>query len=97
MEYKVLDPNENVGLPKPLQYAGIYAENTPYKKTNWSKDYRGMYIPPDAVAYATQYFELARHHVPTGIRPGNNTLIFNPYRYRDENFNDLCYNGNLFL
>ena len=96
MEYKYLDPGENAGLPRPLQYAGIYAE-TPHKtSTGWSsRDYRGQYVPPDAVAYASQYFELARHHIPTSIRPGNNTLIFNPFRFnKNDAFNDLCYNGN---
>jgi hypothetical protein len=94
MEYKYLDPAENVGLPRPLQYAGIYTE-PPYKTNNrGTRDYRGEYLPPDAVAYASQYFELARLHIPTGIRPGNNTLIFNPYRFNnDPAFNDLCYAG----
>lgn len=93
MEYKFLDPNENVGLPKPLRYAGLYSENAPaYKNSKWgSKDYRGEYIPPDAVAYSSQFFELARHHIPTGIRPGNNTLIFNPFKFRSDIFNDMCY------
>lgn len=89
MEYKFLDPSENAGLPRPLRYAGIYSE-----KAHGANDYRGQYIPPDAVAYSSQYFELARIHIPTGIRPGNNTLLFNPYRFnKNENFNDLCYSS----
>jgi hypothetical protein len=85
MEYKYLDPAENVNLPKHLINAGIYSENsTPKNK-------RPEHIPPDAVAYATQYFELARHHVPTSIRPGNNTLVFDPYKFTNDEYNSLCY------
>lgn len=94
-EYKYIDPAENAGLPKPLRNAGIYAETGHTTTSRGTKDYRGQYIPPDAVAYASQYFELARHHIPTSVRPGNNTFIFNPFRFnKDENFNDLCYAGN---
>lgn len=84
MEYKYLDPTENVNLPKHLRNAGIYAEHSHAKHDR-------QYIPPDAVAYSTQYFELARHHVPTGIRPGNNTLAFNPYKFTKDESNALCY------
>lgn len=92
MEYKYLDPSENAGLPRPLQNAGIYSEAAHKTNERGSKDYRGQYVPPDAVAYASQYFELARHHIPTGVRPGNNSLLFNPFRFnKDDSFNDLCY------
>lgn len=93
MEYKYLDPSENVGLPKPLKNAGLYSENVPHTQRQWGKDYRGQYIPPDAVAYATQFFELAKNHIPTGIRPGNNTMIYNPYKFYDDKFNGMCYAG----
>ena len=95
MEYKFLDPSENAALPRPLKYAGIYSETAPKAISEWgARDYRGQYIPPDAVAYSSQYFELARLHIPTSIRPGNNTLIFNPFRFnKDERFNDVCYSS----
>jgi hypothetical protein len=94
MEYKFLDPAENVGLPKPLKYAGLYSEDTPYYKTKWSKDYRGAYVPPDAVSYSSRYFELARNHIPTGIRPGNNTILNSPYKFYDDKLNGMCFAGN---
>lgn len=94
MEYKYLDPSENVGLPKPLKYAGLYSEysdTVPYTQSKWSRDYRGAHIPPDAVAYSSQFFELAKGHIPTGIRPGNNTMVHNPYKFFDDKLNVMCY------
>jgi hypothetical protein len=90
MTYKYLDPAENVGLPSPVPYAGLYSD-APYSQNKWSKDYRGPQIPPDAVAYSQQYFELARYHIPTASRPGNNTVLNNPYRFTyNNNYNTLC-------
>lgn len=93
MEYKYLDPAENVSLPKPQMYAGLYSPyaSLPHHQSRWSKNYRGEHIPPDAVAYASQYFELARSHIPTSIRPGNNTMVFNPYKHYKDDLNMLCY------
>ena len=89
--YSFLEPSENVGIPEPQKNAGLYAGDTPYKKTQWSKDYRGPRIEPDAVAFSTQFYEGARNHIPTGIRPGNNTILKNPYNYVSTTYNTMCY------
>jgi len=89
MIYSYLDPSENVGIPAPVPHAGLYASDASYKQTQWSKDYRGPRIEPDAVAYASQFY--APNHVPTGARPGNNTIINNPYKFGDRKYNGMCY------
>jgi hypothetical protein len=88
--YKLLDPAENVGIPQPQPYAGLYAPNVPHIKTTWSKDYR-KYVPPDAVAYSSQYFELAKGHIPTSVRVGNNTIVNSPFKFKSDTYNSLCY------
>ena len=91
LSYKFLDPAENVGIPQPVPYAGLYSD-APYAQNKWGKDYRGERIPPDAVAYSQHFFELAKHHIPSVPRPGNNTLLNNPYRFtNNNNLNTLCY------
>ena len=91
MNYSFVDPNENVGLPKPMSYAGLYSSDVPYTNTLWAKEYRGAHIPPDAVAYASQYNELAKSHIVSSIRPGNNEIINNPYRFNNDKLNSMCY------
>jgi hypothetical protein len=88
--YKYLNPSENVGMPPPQKNAGLYAD-LPYTQTERSKTYAREHIQPDAVSYSKHYFELARHHIPTGIRPGNNTLQINPYTFSQKHYNRLCY------
>lgn len=89
--YSFLDPSENVGLPKPMINNGIYASDIPYIKKIWSKDYRGPKIEPDAVAFSHHFYEGAKNHIPTGIRPGNNTIINNPYQFISNKYNYMCY------
>lgn len=87
--YKFLDADDQVTLPTPQANAGLYAPDAPHVKTTWSKDYR-KYIPPDAVAYSSTYFELARGHINTANRPGNNTILNNPFRFYSDASNALC-------
>ncbi len=88
--YKYLDSSQNVGMPLPQANAGLYAD-LPYTQGERSKTYTRKHIQPDAVTYSQHYFELARHHIPTGIRPGNNTLTVNPYSFSQKDYNRLCY------
>ena len=91
MNFSYLDPKEKVDIPPPMKYAGLYASDQPYTKTLWSKDYRGERVDPDAVAYSKHYNELARSHIPTTIRPGNNTIQNNPYMFSSEKYNKMCF------
>ena len=94
MNYSFLDPTENVSIPPPMINAGLYAPDIPYKPTKWSKDYRVIqHLEPDAVSYASQFNPIAKNHIPTGVRPGNNTILNNPYNFFDKKFNTMCYNA----
>ena len=73
ISYSFIDPSENIGIPPPQRYAGLYSSDEPYTNTKWSKDYRGPRIEPDAVAYASKFSDGAKGHIPITIRPGNNT------------------------
>ena len=92
ISYSFIDPSENVGIPPPQKHAGLYSSDEPYKNTNWSKDYRGPRIEPDAVAYANTFGIGAKKHIPTSIRPGNNTIVNNPYSFKSTEYNSMCYN-----
>lgn len=89
--YSFLDPVENVGIPEPMKYAGLYTSDQPYVNTLWAKDYRGEHVKPDAMSYSMHYNELARKHVPTNIRPGNNTIDKNLYTFTDRKSNSICF------
>jgi len=89
--FSYLDPSENIGIPPPMKNAGLYAGDVQYTKTKWSKDYRGPRVEPDAVAFSSQFYDGAKNHVPTGIRPGNNTIINNPYTFVNTKYNAMCY------
>lgn len=93
ISYSFLDPSENSGIPPPQKYAGLYSSDEPYTDTLWSKDYRGPRIEPDAVAYASKFDEVAKSHIPTSIRPGNNTIKNNPYSFSSKTYNTMCYNA----
>lgn len=91
MMYSFLDPSENVGIPPPMKNAGLYAEDVKHTKTKWSKDYRGPRTEPDAVAFSQHFYEGAKNHIPTAVRPGNNTILNNPYTYVSTKYNAMCY------
>lgn len=91
ISFSYIDPSENVGIPPPMKYAGLYSSDVPYTNTLWSKDYRGPRIDPDAVSYASQYDEVAKTQIPTTIRPGNNTMTKNPYMFSSTSYNTMCY------
>lgn len=92
MDFSYLDPSENVGIPQPMKNAGLYAGDIPFKKTKYSRDYSTGRIEPDAVAFASQFDPLARSHIPTSIRPGNNSILNNPFTFMP-NMNTMCYNA----
>jgi hypothetical protein len=89
--YSFLDPNENVGVPPPMRHAGLYTSDESYHETVWSKDYRGPRIDPDAISYSQHYNELARGHIPTNVRPGNNSIEKNNYSFNDDKYNKICF------
>jgi hypothetical protein len=89
MPFSYLDPSENVGIPPPMPHAGLYAPDAAYTQTQWSKDYRGPRIEPDAVAYASHFY--APNHIPTYTRPGNNSILNNPFKFSDTKYNSMCY------
>ena len=90
MNFSFLDPLENVSNPPHVENAGLYS-GIPFKKTNWAKDYSKPKLTPDAVVYSSQFFELAKGHIPTSSRPGNNSIPHNKFLMTDLNFNTLCY------
>jgi hypothetical protein len=91
ISYSFIDPSENIGIPPPQRYAGLYSSDQPYTNTKWSKDYRGPRIEPDAVEYAKKFSDGAKGHIPTSIRPGNNTIKNNPYSFSSTSYNSMCY------
>ena len=91
LDFSYVKPEENVGIPPPMKYAGLYSSDLPYTNTTWSKEYRGERVAPDAVAFSTQYDKLAQKHIPTSVRPGNNYIIDNPYEFTDDKSNTMCF------
>lgn len=91
INFSFLDPTENVGLPQPMENAGLYANDLTKTKKNFSYDYDVKRIEPDAIKYSSTYFELAKSHIPTGVRPGNNSIIDNKFVINDTKYNSLCY------
>ena len=91
--YSFLDPKENVGIPTPQKNAGLYGgEDTPHKHSKWgAADYSEPHLQPDAVAYSERFYEGAKHHIPTSIRPGNNSMTTNPYSIYSDKYNSMCY------
>jgi len=92
MHFSYIDPKEYIGLPEPMINWGIYSKNIPYKKTKWSNDYATEPIKPDASEYAKHYFELARYQINSATRPGNNSILNNPYNFISNKYNFMCYN-----
>lgn len=91
ISYSYIDTSLNVSVPQPMRHAGLYSSDQPYEKTLWGKDYRGDPIPPDAVEYAKKYDKVAQNHIPTSIRPGNNTIDNNPYSFSSTKYNGMCF------
>lgn len=91
MNFSYLDPKENVSIPPPMDNHGIYAEK-PKSKSEWAKNYDTKRIEPDAVKYSSTFFELAQGHIPTGNRPGNNTIMDDKFTITSLKYNTLCYN-----
>lgn len=91
LDYSYILPEENVGIPPPMRYAGLYSSDLPYTNTQWAKEYRGERVDPDAVAYSEHYNELAKKHIPTSIRPGNNSILNNPYSFESDVSNIMCF------
>jgi len=89
--YSFLDPKQNVGVPEPMRHAGLYTSSEPYENTLWGKDYRRPRIEPDAISYSTTYNELAKTHIPTSVRPGNNTIDQFKYSFESRNSNSICF------
>lgn len=87
MIYSYLDPLENVGIPPPAPNAGLYGISQDYKQ-NMLNNNR---IEPDAVSFVSQSDFFAKNHIPTNIRPGNNTIKNNPYKFMDVKYNSMCY------
>ncbi len=93
ISYSYLDPKQNVGIPMPQKNAGLYGgEQTLHRHSKWgAADYSEERVEPDAVAYSAHFYEGAQNHIPTANRPGNNTILKNPFTIHDEKFNSLCY------
>lgn len=91
ISYSYIDTTLDVAMPTPMKHAGLYSSDEPYENTLWGKDYRGDPIPPDAVEYAKKYDKVAQNHIPTSVRPGNNTVLNNPFTFSSKNFNSLCF------
>jgi len=91
ISYSFLDPSENVGIPVPAKHAGLYTSDQPYENTLWAKDYRGERVNPEATDYSKHYNELARTHIPTSVRPGNNLIDKNTYNFTDLKYNSICF------
>lgn len=89
--YSFLDPSENVGIPFPAKHAGLYTSDQPYENTLWAKDYRGERVDPEATEYAKHYNELAKSHIPTSIRPGNNSISTDIFSFVDQKYNSICF------
>lgn len=92
MTFSYIDARDNVSLPEPMKNAGLYSGDIPSKKTRWAKDYTQEHAPPDAVKYSAHFFELARSHIPTNVRPGNNAIIDDAFVVNDDKYNTLCFN-----
>lgn len=97
LEYAVID-NDYIYTPSNQKNAGLYTGNVLFDKKPWGNSFKKPPIEPDAVAYASQFY--ASHHIPSGNRPGNNTLISNKYKiYKEnnsarDNYNFSCYDAN---
>lgn len=89
LEYSVLDEHDNNSpIPEPLKNAGLYTGDVLFDKKPWGNNYIQPRVPPDAVAYAGQFY--APHHIPSYTRPGNNTVSTELYtQIPNHSFN--CY------
>ena len=90
MNFSYLDQEDNVSIPPPMNNAGLYS-GLPSTQTQWAKNYNVKRIEPDAVKYSSTYFELAKSHIPTNVRPGNNSIIDNKFVINYLKYNTLCY------
>lgn len=91
ISYSYIDTSLDTGMPAPMKHAGLYSSDEPYENTLWSKDYRGDPTPPDAVEYAKKYDMISQNHIPTSVRPGNNTILNNPFTFSNTQYNSLCF------
>lgn len=90
LDYSELNYSGSV-VPEPLKNAGLYTGDVLFDKKPWGNNYVQPKVPPDAVAYASQFY--ASHHVPTYNRPGNNTVNTSLYKiYKDPSiYNISCH------
>ena len=91
IEYSYLDYQLNIPPPPKMKNAGLYTGDITFSKKPWGNNYEQPHIPPDATAYAAQFY--AKHHIPSTNRPGNNYLNTNMYQFYDrKTYNFECYN-----
>jgi len=94
LEYAVID-NDIVYTPPQQKNAGLYTGDVLFDKKPWGNSYKMTPVEPDAVAYASQFY--ASHHIPSGNRPGNNTVNSSKYKKYTENtennYNFSCYDS----
>jgi hypothetical protein len=97
LEYAVLD-NDEVYAPPQQKNAGLYTGDVLFDKKPWGNSYKMPPVEPDAVAYASQFY--ASHHIPSGNRPGNNSVNSSKYKKYtvnngiENNYNFSCYDAN---
>jgi hypothetical protein len=94
LDFSELDYKPNVPTPPPVKNAGLYTGDVLFDKKPWGNNYKQPRVPPDAVAYASQFY--ASHHIPSHNRPGNNHLDskhYTEYKTLDPNaqYNFYCY------
>jgi hypothetical protein len=94
LEYAVID-NDIVYTPPQQKNAGLYTGDVLFDKKPWGNSYKMAPVEPDAVAYASQFY--ASHHIPSGNRPGNNTVNSSKYKKYTENtennYNFSCFDS----
>jgi hypothetical protein len=94
LDYAAID-NDIVYIPQRYKNAGLYTGDVLFDKKPWGNSYKMAPVEPDAVAYASQFY--ASHHIPSGNRPGNNTVNSSKYKKYTENtennYNFSCFDS----
>jgi hypothetical protein len=93
LDYAVLE-TDNIFVQPVQKNAGLYTGDVLFNKKPWGNSYKTPPVEPDAVAYAAHFY--ASHHIPSGNRPGNNTLNTSKYKKYtanniEDNYNFSCH------
>jgi hypothetical protein len=93
LEYAFLE-TDTIFVKLKQKNAGLYTGDVSFNKKPWGNSYKNPPAEPDAVAYAAHFY--ADHHIPSGNRPGNNTINTSKYKKYtanniEDNYNISCH------